>query len=93
MAGGTVELPQTVYIPDVLLHWPWPIKVNASYEKCRSESTALFASFHALSPKAQIAFDRCNFRKYQSHRHAPDLLTNTALHNSTTRCISISRFK
>ncbi|VDB91865.1 unnamed protein product [Peniophora sp. CBMAI 1063] len=49
------------YIPDCLVHWPWPRRLNKHYLEVKPASTAWMQSFHALSAQAQYAFDRCEF--------------------------------
>ncbi|KAF8990109.1 terpenoid synthase [Cyathus striatus] len=51
----------TIYIPDNLRNWPWKRAINPHYEQCKSESAAWLESFHALSPRAQKAFNKCDF--------------------------------
>jgi Delta6-protoilludene synthase len=54
--------PQLIIIPDILATWKWPRwHCNPHYEVCRAESQAWFESFKAFSPKAQDAWNRCNF--------------------------------
>ncbi|KAF8987109.1 terpenoid synthase [Cyathus striatus] len=53
--------PNTIYIVDHLRNWPWKRRaINPHYEQCKSESESWAENFHALSPKAQNAFNRCN---------------------------------
>lgn len=51
------------YIPDTLRNWPWPRRLNPHYAVCKAESAAWCESFKAFSPKAQNAFNRCDFSK------------------------------
>ena len=55
--------PTKIFIPDTLARWPWPRRINPHYATVAKDSTAWIKSFGALSPKAQHAFDRCNFSK------------------------------
>ncbi|PBK94405.1 terpenoid synthase [Armillaria gallica] len=48
-------------IPDTLTYWPWPRKINPHYEEVKAASETWFRSFKAFEPRAQSAFDRCNF--------------------------------
>lgn len=48
-------------LPDTLRNWPWPRKINPHYAQCKEESSAWCESFQAFSPKAQQAFNRCDF--------------------------------
>jgi hypothetical protein len=55
------ETAKWIRIPDTLAHWPWPRAINPHYEECEAESNAWLQSFNVFSPKAQAAFDRCEF--------------------------------
>jgi hypothetical protein len=55
------ETPQIIYIPDTLRNWPWPRDVNPYYAVCKKESSAWAEGFRAFSPKAQKAFNKCDF--------------------------------
>ncbi|KAM6508217.1 Delta(6)-protoilludene synthase [Fusarium falciforme] len=57
--AGAVKL--VIRISDLLRHWPWPRAISPHYEECKHESDAWFGSFHAFSPEAQVAFNKCNF--------------------------------
>ncbi|KAF8884017.1 terpenoid synthase [Infundibulicybe gibba] len=48
-------------IPDTLRNWPWPRHLNPHYSICKTESAAWCEAFRAFSPKAQDAFNRCDF--------------------------------
>ncbi|SJL16467.1 uncharacterized protein ARMOST_19993 [Armillaria ostoyae] len=48
-------------IPDTLTYWPWPRRINPHYEEVKAASEAWFRSFKAFGPRAQSAFDCCNF--------------------------------
>ncbi|ESK84101.1 terpenoid synthase [Moniliophthora roreri MCA 2997] len=48
-------------IPNTLRSWPWPRFCNVHYEECKAESSAWCERFGAFSPKAQKAFNRCDF--------------------------------
>ncbi|KAM7218649.1 Isoprenoid synthase domain containing protein [Rhypophila decipiens] len=50
-----------IQLPDTLRNWPWPRTINPHYEACKRESEAWIESFRAFSPRAQKAFNRCNF--------------------------------
>jgi hypothetical protein len=52
-----------IFIPDLLARWPFPRRLNQHYPKVSAESCAWLESFQAFSPKAQQAFDRCDFSK------------------------------
>ncbi|KAK7688467.1 Delta(6)-protoilludene synthase [Cerrena zonata] len=54
-------IPTHFRIPDTLRSWPWQRHLNPHYAICKSESAAWCESFHAFSPKAQHAFNRCDF--------------------------------
>jgi hypothetical protein len=53
--------PTRIFIPNVLARWPWPRRINPNYAVVKKEADAWLTSFQAFSPKAQDAFDRCNF--------------------------------
>ncbi|KAF8188916.1 terpenoid synthase [Mycena galopus ATCC 62051] len=41
--------------------WPWARHLSPHFEVCKKESTMWLQKFNAFSPKAQNAFDRCDF--------------------------------
>jgi hypothetical protein len=51
------------YIPNNLDNWKWPRHINPHYAEVKAESAAWARSFGAFSPKAQDAYDRCDFSK------------------------------
>ncbi|KAG1854771.1 isoprenoid synthase domain-containing protein [Suillus tomentosus] len=61
-AGNGCDQPlKKIFIPDLLARWPFPRRLNQHHSKVCAESFSWLASFKAFSPKAQQAFDRCNF--------------------------------
>jgi len=48
-------------IPDNLTSWKWPRHCNPYYPEVKAASAAWARSFGAFSPKAQYAYDRCDF--------------------------------
>jgi len=50
-------------LPDTLANWPWPRTLNPHYEVVKAETDAWFRSFNALSPKALLAFEKCDFSR------------------------------
>ncbi|EIN12000.1 terpenoid synthase [Punctularia strigosozonata HHB-11173 SS5] len=50
-----------IYLPDNLASWPWPRSLNPHYEECKADSAAWLESFKAFDPKAQSAFNLCDF--------------------------------
>ena len=48
-------------IPDNLTDWKWPRHLNPHYPEVKAASAAWARSFGAFSPKAQYAYDRCDF--------------------------------
>ncbi|KAG1801186.1 terpenoid synthase [Suillus variegatus] len=61
-AGNGCDQPlKKIFIPDLLARWPFPRRLNHHHSKVCAESFSWLASFKAFSPKAQQAFDRCNF--------------------------------
>ena len=55
--------PIRIFIPKVLARWPWPRQINPHYAVVKKEADAWLTSFQPFSPKAQDAFDRCDFSK------------------------------
>lgn len=55
--------PTRIFIPNVLARWPWPRRINTNYAVVKKEADAWLTSFRAFSPKAQDAFNRCDFSK------------------------------
>ncbi|KAI0265534.1 terpenoid synthase [Gloeopeniophorella convolvens] len=50
------------YIPDLLKDWQWRGRlINPHYQEVKEVSESWTRSFGAFSPKAQHAFDRCDF--------------------------------
>jgi hypothetical protein len=49
------------YIPDILENWKWPRVINPHFQEVKAASAAWARSFGAFSPKAQDAYDRCDF--------------------------------
>ena len=56
-------MPERYYIPKTLENWKWPRQINPHHNEVYPEASAWIKSFKAFSPKAQEAFDRCNFSK------------------------------
>jgi len=54
-------MPNKYHIPNTLESWKWPCRINPHYLEVNAASAAWLRSFEAFSPKAQDAFDRCNF--------------------------------
>jgi hypothetical protein len=52
---------QKLCLPDTLKKWQWPRQLNPHYAEVSQASSAWVTSFRAFSPRAQKAFDRCNF--------------------------------
>ncbi|KIN06849.1 hypothetical protein OIDMADRAFT_107833 [Oidiodendron maius Zn] len=55
------ESAKTLYLPDTLLNWPWPRRINEKYGEVSAESSAWCRSFKAFNQRSQEAFDRCDF--------------------------------
>jgi hypothetical protein len=53
--------PTRIFIPNVLARWPWPRRINPNYAVVKKEADFWMTSFQAFSPKAQDAFNRCDF--------------------------------
>lgn len=50
-----------IHLPDSLARWPWQRDLNPHYEACKAESAEWLESFGAFRPKAQRAFNLCDF--------------------------------
>ncbi|KAI0023873.1 terpenoid synthase [Xylariomycetidae sp. FL0641] len=57
----TQQQPQQITLPDFEAGWMWPRRVNPHTAEIRQECIDWAASFGAFTPKAQIAFDKCDF--------------------------------
>lgn len=51
----------SIVLPNMLANWKWPRRINPHYEEVKRASAAWLAGFGAFSPRAQHAFDRCDF--------------------------------
>ncbi|KZV99788.1 putative terpene cyclase [Exidia glandulosa HHB12029] len=61
-ASDSPDVEQPVYcLPDNLRNWPWLRCINPFYEEAKKASTAWIRGFRAFSPKAQKAFESCDF--------------------------------
>ncbi|KAJ7602905.1 terpenoid synthase [Mycena polygramma] len=58
---SSVLQPTQFRLPDMLTNWPWPRRLNHHYEVCKEESMAWIETFQAFSPRAQNAFNLCDF--------------------------------
>ncbi|KAI0293873.1 terpenoid synthase [Multifurca ochricompacta] len=54
-------MPTRYHIPNTLETWKWPRQLNPHYIDVKEVSSAWLRSFQAFSPKAQDAYDRCDF--------------------------------
>ncbi|KAH9072901.1 terpenoid synthase [Lactarius deliciosus] len=59
-------MPERYYIPNNLDQWKWPRHINPHYAEVKAASAAWARSFGAFSPKAQEAYDRCDFNRLAS---------------------------
>ncbi|THH26436.1 hypothetical protein EUX98_g7752 [Antrodiella citrinella] len=48
-------------LPDTLAAWPWPRRINPHYAEVKQDSAAWLESFQAFGPRAQKAFNVCDF--------------------------------
>nr|8H72_A Chain A, Delta(6)-protoilludene synthase K435DRAFT_659367 [Dendrothele bispora CBS 962.96]8H72_B Chain B, Delta(6)-protoilludene synthase K435DRAFT_659367 [Dendrothele bispora CBS 962.96] len=66
--------PTRFFIPDTLANWPWPRALNPAYEQCKADSAAWCEKYKAFSPKAQKAFNLCDFNLLASlaYAHLPE---------------------
>ncbi|EJD48009.1 terpenoid synthase [Auricularia subglabra TFB-10046 SS5] len=58
-------------LPDPLSDWPWPRRLNDAYARAKAASSAWVTGYNAFGPKAQEAFDKCDFKQL---RMACDLM-------------------
>ncbi|KAG6374646.1 terpenoid synthase [Boletus reticuloceps] len=73
--------PTRIFIPNVFARWPWPRRIHPNYAVVKEEADTWMTSFEAFSPKAQDAYNRCDFSKsprmfsfpYSEQRAACDL--------------------
>ena len=82
-------MPERYYIPKNLDQWKWPRHINPHYAEVKAESAAWARSFGAFSPKAQEAYDRCDFSTNgYEHSGKVHILTycQTASHLLRTLC-------
>nr|BBH51498.1 putative sesquiterpene synthase [Clitopilus sp.] len=54
-------IPKFYTLPDTLRNWPWKREISPYYRQCQAESVAWLESFRPFSPKAQVAFNKCDF--------------------------------
>ncbi|KAH6658525.1 terpenoid synthase [Truncatella angustata] len=52
----------TIYLPDLEAGWLWPRRLNIHTPDIRQECLDWAASFGAFTPRAQKAFDKCDFK-------------------------------
>lgn len=86
-AGTTAPSPndmhgegRILHLPDTLVSWPWPRTINPHYEDCKRESSAWAESFHAFGPKAQAAFNKCDFSRSRSSKQRISSPTYTRIY-------------
>ncbi|KAJ6458240.1 terpenoid synthase [Mycena sanguinolenta] len=48
-------------LPNTMADWPWLRRINPHFEIVKAECEAWFRTFNAFSPKAQKAFEKCDF--------------------------------
>ncbi|KAF7341630.1 Terpene cyclase [Mycena sanguinolenta] len=53
-------------LPNTMADWPWLRRINPHFETVKAESEAWFRNFNAFSPKAQKAFEKCDFCRLAS---------------------------
>ena len=58
---NTYSRPTRMFIPNVLASWPWPRQINPNYAVIKKDADAWITSFQAFDPKAQDAYNRCDF--------------------------------
>ncbi|KAF7350741.1 Terpene cyclase [Mycena sanguinolenta] len=57
---------QPIHFPDMLRNWRWPRRLNPHFTVCKEESETWLETFEPFSPKAQKAFNLCDFSAYRS---------------------------
>ena len=57
----------TFHLPNFLDNWPWPRRINPHYDEVKLEGCTWLEDFGVFSPRAQRAFNACNFSKYLFH--------------------------
>ncbi|KAI0371450.1 terpenoid synthase [Pilatotrama ljubarskyi] len=50
-----------LYLPDLMLTWPWPRKMHPLYQEAAAESNAWLRSFALFTPESQLALEKCDF--------------------------------
>ncbi|KAJ6507080.1 terpenoid synthase [Mycena sanguinolenta] len=53
-------------LPSTMADWPWQRRINPHFKTVKAESEAWFRTFNAFSPKAQRAFEQCDFCRLAS---------------------------
>jgi len=69
----------SIVLPNMLATWKWPRRINPHYGEVKQASAAWLAGFGAFSPKAQQAFDRCDFSMWLAVELFPE-------HDSSMPC-------
>ncbi|KAI9447564.1 terpenoid synthase [Lactarius indigo] len=59
-------MPERYYIPKTLENWKWPRRINPYHNEVHAAAVAWIRSFGAFSPRAQEAYDRCDFILFAS---------------------------
>ncbi|KJZ76904.1 hypothetical protein HIM_03781 [Hirsutella minnesotensis 3608] len=59
-----------LHIPETLHNWAWARVVSPHYEDCKRKSAAWVENLGAFGPKAQIAFNKCDFSLLASMAYA-----------------------
>jgi hypothetical protein len=77
------------YIPNNLDNWKWPRHLNPHYPEAKAASAAWARSFGAFTPKAQEAYDRCDFSKF-NHVLYMLTLSLTLARPPSVPCVSIA---
>ncbi len=61
-------------IPDTLMYWPWPRKINPHHEEVKAASDAWFRSLNAFGPEAQ-RYAPSHFIFYSAHWYLQSVWT------------------
>ncbi|KAI0125634.1 terpenoid synthase [Xylariales sp. AK1849] len=60
-SSAPLNMAVTVYLPDLEAGWLWSRRLNIHTADIKQECLDWAASFEAFTPRAQKAFDKCNF--------------------------------
>lgn len=98
--SGSLDMSHCIFLPNTLANWKWRRQINSWHEEVRKSSASWLAGFGVFSPRAQHAFDKCDFGQYtlncprSTNRHNPMVCNSgsngtplTSLPASRTPCV------